>query len=87
MTIRDEFKEFLNESKSHDDIIETLQDLIGKDKKIDEYMWDFFEKNIRGSGIDSDSTPDDYVEELSKSSNARLATKLYNELKVKFKIK
>lgn len=33
MNIREEFREYLRESKSQDDIIEILQDLVGTDKK------------------------------------------------------
>lgn len=84
MDIREEFREYLRESKTQDDIIDILQDLVGTDNKIDEYMWDFFEKNIP-SIYAGDATPEDFLEELSKKSNARLSTKLYNELKVKFK--
>ena len=86
MNIREEFREYLRESKSQDDIIEILQDLVGTDKKVDEYMWDFFEKNIP-SIYAGDATPEDYLEELSKKSNARLATKLYDALKSKFNTK
>lgn len=70
---------------NEDKIIDKLYGLVGTDNKIDEFMWDFFEKNIH-SIYAGDAIPDDYIEYMDEKDR-KLAVKLYTELQKKFKIK
>lgn len=80
-----EFMSWLNNSlieSNVDEVKEKLYDLIGSDSKIDEHMWDFFEKNMPDIYA-GDAVPEDYMEKISDKQ----AIKLYAELKKKFKLK
>jgi hypothetical protein len=70
---------------NEDKIIDKLYGLVGTDNKIDDFMWDFFEKNIH-SIYAGDAIPDDYIEYMDEKDR-KLAVKLYTELQKKFKIK
>lgn len=61
---------------------DNLFDLVGTDNKIDEFMWDFFEKNMPEIYA-GDAIPEDYLEKISDKN----AIKLYADLKKKFKLK
>jgi len=75
-----EFRKYVQEKKL--DIPEVLYDLVGKDKKIDLVMWDYFENEMQDSGlVPGDSVPDDYIDTMTDKE----AKRLYNVLYKKFK--
>jgi hypothetical protein len=74
------FRDYISETKI--DYFEVLDNSIGVNKKMDQDMWDWFEKNLGDSGIYAgDALPEDYLEIMTDKQ----AKDLYKYLSKKYK--
>jgi len=74
------FRNYISESKI--DYLEVLTNSVGSNKKMDQDMWDWFEKNLDDSGIyPGDAVPEDYLEIMTDKQ----AKELYDLMMKKYK--